>query len=235
MKFSLKAISRQSFLTLSGLALLLICLIPVTSVEEVINTSFTVSPGTKYGPNDPKTSYHTHLFAKSVLRGEVIVEGEGIYLTVNFYNTEHLNNIYVKGQYSFTVDPADDLYVFIFDNTEGHSESSVKFRLEEIWTRPLAIGSPPGFIAGLIGFFLFLTGLVTLAINRFKKDRRIISLFKSRLLTFLNFALQLLHNIKNFTLTTLPTSFTGFLHLSQKWFMSITHLRGSGVPVAQDR
>ena len=173
MKFSLKAISRQSFLTLSGLALLLICLIPVTSVEEVMNTSFTVSPGTKYGPNDPGTSHHTRIHFKilgrSVLKGEGIVEGEGIYLTVNFYNTEHLNNIYVKGQYSFTVDPADDLYVFIFDNTEGNTESSVKFGLEEIWTRPLAIGSPPGFIAGLTGFFLFLTGLVTLAINRFKR------------------------------------------------------------------
>ena len=154
-----KAISRRSFLTLSGLALLLICSFPVTSVEEVINTSFTVSPGTKYGPNDPGTGYHTRIhfkiLGKSVLKGEVTAEEEGIYLTVNFYNTEHLNNIYVKGQYSFTVDPANDLYVFIFDNTEGRIESLVKFRLEEIWTRPIAIGSPPGFITGLIGFLLF--------------------------------------------------------------------------------
>lgn len=168
-----KATSRRSFLTFSGLALLLICSIPVTSVEEVINTSFTVSSGTKYGPNDPGTSYHTRIhfkiLGKSVLKGEVFVEGEDIYLTVNFYNTEHLNNVYVKGQYSFRVDPADDLYVFIFDNTEGHSESLVKFRLEEIWTRPIAIGAPPFFIAGLIGFFLFLAGLISLVINRFKR------------------------------------------------------------------
>jgi len=151
---------------LLGLGLLLICLIPVTSVDEVIDISFTVSPGTKYGPNDAGTSYHTRILGKSALKGEVMVEGEGIYLTVNFYNTEHLKEIYVKGKYSFVVDPADDLYVFIFDNTEGSSESSVRFALKEIWTRPMAIGSPPLFILGLIGFFSFLTGSVTLVITR---------------------------------------------------------------------
>jgi len=63
------------------------------------------------------------------LKGEVVVEGEGIYLTVNFYNAEHLKGIYVEEQYSFTIDPADDLYVFTFDNTEGQSESLMRFRL----------------------------------------------------------------------------------------------------------
>ena len=166
-------ISRSAFLTLLGLAILLICLVPVTSVEEVINTSFTVGPGTKHGPNDPGTGYHTRIgipiLSKSVLAGEVIVEGEGIYFTANFYNTEHLNNIYVEGQYSFTIDPADDLYVFIFDNTQGSSESPVQFSLEEIWTRPLAIASPSGFITALIGLLLFLTGLVYYIIARLRK------------------------------------------------------------------
>ena len=99
------------------------------------------------------------------MKGEIVVEGEGIYLTVNFYNAEHLKDVYVGGQYSFRVDPADDLYVFIFDNTEGSSKSLVRFRLEEIWTRPMAIGSPPLFILGLIGFSSFLAGSVTLAIT----------------------------------------------------------------------
>lgn len=164
---------KASFIALLGLALLLICLVPITSVEEVINTSFTISPGAKYGPNDPGTGHHTRihfLLDKSVLKGEVIVEGEGIYLTVNFYNTDHLNGIYVEGQYSFTIDPADDLYVFFFDNTEGHIESLVRFRLEEIWTGPVAIGSPPFFFAGLIGFFLFLAGLISSAIVRIGKS-----------------------------------------------------------------
>jgi len=168
-KSSINLRSLRFFITLSGLAIMLICLIPVTSVDEVINTSFIVSPGTKYGPNDAGTSYHTRIMGRSVLKGEVNVTGEGIYLTVNFYNTGHLKNIYVKGRYSFAIDPADDLYVFIFDNTEGHNESSVKFTLEEIWTRPIAIGSPPLFIIGIMGFLLFIAGLVTLVMTKLRR------------------------------------------------------------------
>jgi len=156
------------FLTLLGLTILLVSSIPITSIEEVIDTSFTVPPGTTYGPNDAGTSYHTRIIGRSVLKGEVMVEGEGIYLTVNFYNTEHLRNIYVRGRYSFIVDPADDLYVFIFDNTDGRSESLVKFRLEEVWTRPIAIGSPPLFILGLTGLLLFPVGLAALTITSLK-------------------------------------------------------------------
>jgi hypothetical protein len=44
-----KATSLTFFMALSGLAVLLISLIPVTSIDEVINTSFKVGPGTKYG------------------------------------------------------------------------------------------------------------------------------------------------------------------------------------------
>jgi len=164
---------RKAFLTaLLGLAVLLVCLVPTTSVEEVINNSFTVSPGAKYGPNDRGTNYHTRIhfiLDKSVLKGEVDVEGEGIYLTVNFYNTEHLDGVYIDGHYGFTIDPADDLYVFTFDNTQGNSDSSVRFRLEEVWTRPLAIGSLPFFAAGLIGFFLFLAGFAKLTLDHSRK------------------------------------------------------------------
>ena len=144
----------------TGLVLLLACLIPVTSVDEVINTTFIVSPGTKYGPNDAGTGYHTRILGKSVLKGQVIVEREGIYLTVNFYNTAHLKNIYVKEQYDFVVDPAHDLYVFTFDNSKGSSESLVTFTLEEIWTRPIVIGSPLTFIMGVLGLTMFLAGLL---------------------------------------------------------------------------
>ena len=157
-----------SLLASFGLVVLLICSIPITSAEEVINTSFTVAPGTKYGPNDPGTGYHTRIFGRSVLKGIVVVEGEGIYLTAGFYNTQHLNNIYVEKQYGFVIDPADDLYIFIFDNAGGSSESLVRFRLEEIWTRPMAIGSPPLFILALTGLVLFLVGLVALVIGHLK-------------------------------------------------------------------
>jgi len=164
-----KGTSVSFFITLLGLAILLICLIPVTSVEVVINSSFTVSPGLKYGPPNVGTNYHTRVLSKSVLRGEVIVEGEVIFLTVYGYNARNLQNFYVKNRHTFTIDPADDLYTFIFDNTEGHSEGLVKFALEEIWIRPIAIGSPPLFIAGLMGFLLFLAGSVTLAITRLRR------------------------------------------------------------------
>lgn len=152
-------------MVLLGSTVLLICLIPITSVEEAINTSFKVSPGTKYGPNEVDISYHTHVLGKCILEGEVFVQGEGIYFTADFYNTEHIKGIYVIGRYSFVIDPADDLYVFIFDNSRGNGESSVSFKLKETWTRPMAIGSPPLFIIGLIGAMLFLSGLVSLSIT----------------------------------------------------------------------
>jgi hypothetical protein len=146
-----------------GFALLLVCSIPVTSIEEVIDTSFVVDSGAEYGPPNPGTNYHTRVLGKSVLRGEVLTEREGVHLTVRGYNTQHLVDIYVEGHYSFAVDPADDLYTFIFRN-EGPTESLVHFTLEETWTRPMAIGSPSLFIAGLVALCLSGTGLVILTV-----------------------------------------------------------------------
>lgn len=154
--------------TLLGLALVVMCLIPVTSVEEVINTSFTVNPGTEYGPPKVGTGYHTRILGKSVLRGNITVEGGGVYLIIYGYNAPS-KGLSVIDRCSFAVDPADDLYAFVFDNTEGTNESLVKFRLEEVWTRPMAIGSPPLFITGLIGTFTLIAGLVTLAIARLRR------------------------------------------------------------------
>ncbi len=156
------------FLTLIGLTILLISSIPVTSSEKAINTSFTVNPGTTYGSPNVGTSFHTRILGKSVLKGEVIIEENGIFLTVKGYNSKHLENIYMQGQFSFRIDSADDLYTFTFDNTKGITESRVTFTLVEVWTRPRAIGSPPLFITALMGFFLFPAGLITLAITRLK-------------------------------------------------------------------
>lgn len=155
-------------MALLGLVILFVCSIPVTSGEEVINASFTVAPGAKYGPNDAGTGYHTRIFGKSVLKGEVFVEGEGIHLTAGFYNTEHLRDIYVVGRFSFVISPADDLYVFTFDNTNGRGESSVRFRLEEVWTRPAAFSSPPLLIVGLTGLLLFPIGVAILIITHLR-------------------------------------------------------------------
>ena len=148
-----------SLLALIGLGLLLVCSIPVTNGEEAIDTTFAVD-------RSIETYYHTQIFAKSALRGEILVDGEGIYLSVNGYNSRHLDNVLVREQFSFTIDPADDLYYFIFDNTERRTERSVEFRLEEILTRPIALSSPQGLIVELMAFFCFLAGIVGLAIKR---------------------------------------------------------------------
>jgi hypothetical protein len=147
-----------------GLAILIVCAIPVTGTEKVIDTSFVVAPGTEYGPPNAGANYHTRVLGKSVLRGEVLTEGGGINLTVNGYNTQDLAGIYVEDRYGFVVDPADDLYSFVFSNM-GHNESLVQFKLEEIWTRPMAFGSPPLFISGLAALPLFVVGLVILIVT----------------------------------------------------------------------
>ena len=58
-------------LVLIGLVLSVSIVVPVTTVEEVINTTFTVEPRATYGPYDNATVYHTLIFGRSVLRGEV--------------------------------------------------------------------------------------------------------------------------------------------------------------------
>jgi len=146
-------------LTLLGLSLLSMTLIPVTSTEEVINFSFTVSAGDKYGPYDNGTTCHTRVLGKSVLQGEITVVGEGIYLTASGYNAYQIKDLYITDTYSFVIDPADDLYTFTFNNTGGRNESSVHFKLKEIWTRSMMFGAPPLFIAWLAGFLILPIGI----------------------------------------------------------------------------
>ena len=113
-----------------GLAVILVGLtlsIPTTRTYEAINISFILNPGGKYGPYDNGTYYHTMIFGKSVLKGEVAVEGEGMYITARGYNVQEFSDVYVQGQYSFAIAPAHDQYTFTFDNTEGTIKSLVKF------------------------------------------------------------------------------------------------------------
>ncbi len=164
-------VSRTEILLLLGLSLMLICLMPVTAVDEVIRIHFLLSPGTVYGPPDPGTSYHTRILSNSVLKGKVIVEGEGVCFSIQGYNTPSLNSINIEEKYSFGINPAADLYTFTFDNTKGWNESSVKFTLEETFSQPSAISTLSGLVTGLTGFIMLLTGLVSLIVNRFKTRR----------------------------------------------------------------
>ena len=159
-------------LTLIGLALFLIAWLPVTRIDEVIDTSFALTPGTNYGPYDAGTVYHTRVFVfKSVLRGEITVEGEGVYLTMNGWNVKNLQNTYVKGEKSFMIEPANEQYTFTFDNTHGSIPSLVRFRLTEVWT---ASFSPLMFVLGIVGLFLSVpSGIATLAMYFRSKDSSI--------------------------------------------------------------
>jgi hypothetical protein len=154
-------------LILTGLSLFLISSIPVTRTDEAISTSFTLSPGSKYGPYDEGTYYHTRVLTKSMLEGEIKVEGDGIRLTASGYNAQHISDVYVRGRYSFTISPADDQYTFTFDNTGGEAESTVMFSLTETWT---SSHSPLVWILGLMGFLLLVPlGLATLALTHHRK------------------------------------------------------------------
>ena len=163
-------------LILFGSVMFLVCLAPLTRFFDAIDISFTVEPGDIYGeylPGAP-TAYWTKghsFYGKSVLIGEVIVEGDGIYLTGKYNNTEHLKDIFIKWGYSFTIDPASDFYVFTFDNTQGYNENSVKFKLIEKWLGPALIGSVPIFFIGTSGFFVFLSGVIRLILKLIWKEK----------------------------------------------------------------
>ncbi|MFW9886872.1 MAG: hypothetical protein ACFFER_01740 [Candidatus Thorarchaeota archaeon] len=156
-------------LVLIGLALSAAVLVPVTSVAEVINTTFTVDAGTAYGPYDNETYYHAMIIGRSVLRGEVIVIGQGFYLTARGEHTQHLKNIFVSAQFDFVIDPAIDQYTFTFNNSGGVASCSVRFILEETWTRPVALSNSATFIAWFGGFLLFIVGLVGLLFKRVRE------------------------------------------------------------------
>ena len=119
-------------------AALILCSFVKTNVDTVIDTSFAVAPGAKHEPyEEPGTYYHTRVYSKSTLRGEIFVEGGGIYLTVRGHNTQALGGIYIERYHSFEIDPADDQYTFAFDNTQGVTDSVMRFVLIEEW-RPMA-------------------------------------------------------------------------------------------------
>jgi hypothetical protein len=132
--------------------------------STVIDVSFVIEPSKKYEPYEDGTYYHTLVLTKSVLIGEILVEGEGIYFTANGYNTKELENVYINQNFSFIIDPADDLYTFTFDNTKGGAESYVVFSLKERWIDIFQL------ILGLIGLLMLApAGLVIFLRSRYRQ------------------------------------------------------------------
>ncbi len=151
---------------LIGITLFLISSIPITRTDEMINTSFTISPDDSFDPYNTGTYYHTRVLAKSILNVEINVEGEGLYVSVGGQNVHDLEDVLVEGWESFTIAPANDQYTFTFANM-GTSDCVVEFTLTEIWT---ASFSPLIWILGVMGLFLLIPiGSVLLAGNHFMR------------------------------------------------------------------
>ena len=122
-------------LLLFGFILFIFSFVKINS-ETVIDAAFTVEAGMKIEPyNEPFTYYHTTVFSKSVLIGELSVEEGSILFSVEGSNVDELHNVFVEATYSFKIDPADDQYTFTFDNTQGMTVSEITFVLKEEWTQ----------------------------------------------------------------------------------------------------
>jgi len=147
-------------LLLVGSSLFLLSFFSATRVDTVIDISFVVEPRGKYGPYENGTYHHTRVISKSTLIGEVIVESGGVNFTANGYNTQHLKNVFINQNYSFAINPADDLYTFTFDNEDG-IQSLVRFTLKERWMNILLL--IPSFVILMIsaptGIILIITDL----------------------------------------------------------------------------
>jgi len=131
-----------------GVSLFLLSFVIATKTDTVIDISFVLEPSERYGPPYTNGTYHhTRVITKSALMGEVLVQDGGINFTANGFNTHHLENVFISQNYSFVIDPADDLYWFTFENT-GDIQSSIKFTLREKWINIFLL--VPGFISLLL-------------------------------------------------------------------------------------
>ena len=99
---------------------------------------------------------------------ELAINGGSINLTAYGYNTQHLNGVLVNQNRSFVINPADDLYTFVFDN-RGSVQSSVKFILKETFTNiySLALNFTIFLVSAIAG-----TALVILGFLQRKQGRR---------------------------------------------------------------
>jgi hypothetical protein len=148
-------------LLLLGSSLFVVSFFSVTRTDTVIDISFVLNSGEKYEPYENGTYYHTRVIGKSTLLGEIVAVSGGVIFTANGYNTQHLKNVFIDQNHSFVIDPADDLYTFVFENSGKDIPSSVRFTLKEEWMDILLL--MPAFITFLItasaGIALIIVGL----------------------------------------------------------------------------
>ena len=141
------------FILISVVSISLTLIIKQRNTYDAVAFSGIVQAG---GYNE--TSYHTMIFAKSRLYGNLTVEGGDLYFQIRGYNADE--NRYMKDRFlvndstyrlSFS---ANDLYNFVFNNTHSDKNKVVIFNLKEE-----AIETPhPLFRFGVISFFFILPG-----------------------------------------------------------------------------
>jgi len=134
---SVQTVVAGLFLLLLGLSVSPL-LFNATRTDVVIDVSFVLAPGEKYEPYEKGTYHHTRIISNSVLLGEVLIKDGGVNFTASGYNTQHLKNVLINRNYSFIIDPADDLYTFTFDNRAGTVQNSISFILKETWLDTLS-------------------------------------------------------------------------------------------------
>ena len=148
-----------------GLLLLLLSVLGFDRTDTVTDISFILEPGEKYGPYDNGTAYQTRVLSKSILIGELMVNGGSFNFTANGYYTLHLKNVVIDQNYHFLIDPAHDLYTFTFDNSRGINHCSITFTLQEQWMDLLLL------IPSFIGMLLMAIG-INIELRQRRKSRR---------------------------------------------------------------
>lgn len=124
--------------------------------DTVVEDSFVL------GVNEEHESFHhTQILGKSVLLGEVMVESGKVSFSVDGVNTENMRVMVLSKDFSFSIDPADDLYKFSFKNDGDDSQSAVGFTVLERWNDDafLLRGSVISMIVSVCGFALVLASL----------------------------------------------------------------------------
>jgi len=148
-----------------GVSLLLLSFVMATRTDTVIDITFVLKPSEKRGPGENGIYHHTRVITKSALIGEVLVQGGSINFTANGFNTQHLKNILISQNYSFVIDPADDLYWFAFENI-GSVQSSIKLTLKEKWMNVFLL------IPGVLSFLILTATGLSLSIMGIRRKLR---------------------------------------------------------------
>ncbi len=144
-----------------GLVFILISLVSfsLTLIIKQRNTYVAVTfSGIVQAGGYNETSYHTMIFAKSRLYGNLTVEGGDIYFQIRGYNADekrYMKDRFIVNDSTYRLSfSANDLYNFVFNNTHSDKNKVVIFDLkEEVIETPHLL-----FQISVMSFFFILPG-----------------------------------------------------------------------------